>query len=273
MTPSPIMSRKFWTVGQIDATGVRGPHEKELEDISAVKCPLFTTIDMGLLKKIAEEELGAEIENIGLNEDWTLTVEMFPEVNIHMAYSYFGDEFGDGIEAEFKFYYSGKRVTWVPGEDSATFIDIVMNFIERLLKHEEPFEKNYDTKTELMEKVLIQREVPFKFLKEEDKNGLEEFIGAKVWKTSQGWRIKREFFPQMFAELTWSHANGLDIAFSGDKLKNMGSYHAELLGIFIINHILRYITLQYEDRELPDICTIMFSRLFTKEKGWEHRTR
>ena len=29
--------RKFWTVGQIDATGVRGPHEKELEDITYIQ--------------------------------------------------------------------------------------------------------------------------------------------------------------------------------------------------------------------------------------------
>ena len=33
--------RKLWTVGQIDATGIRGPHEKELEDISQTKYPLF----------------------------------------------------------------------------------------------------------------------------------------------------------------------------------------------------------------------------------------
>ncbi|MHA1149957.1 MAG: hypothetical protein ACTSR8_17100 [Promethearchaeota archaeon] len=267
------MTRKFWTVGQIDATGVRGPHEKELEDISTAKCPLFKNIDLSILKKIAEDDLGGKIENIGFNEDWTLTVEMFPEVYIHMAYSYFGDEFGDGLEAEFKFYYSGKRVTWIPGEDSATFIDIVMDFIGRLLKHEEPFEKDFEKKTDLMEKVLVQREVPFKFLKEEDKKGLEEFLGAKVWKISQGWKIKREFFPQMFAEITWRQDKGLDISFSGEKLENMSSYHAEFLGIFIINHILRYITIQYEDRDLPDICNIMFSRLFTKEKGWEHRTR
>ena len=129
--------RKYWTVGQIDATGVRGPHEKELEDISKAKYPLFIDIDMNKLKMIVEESLGGKIENIGFNEDWTITIEMFPEVNIHMAYSYFGDEFGDGIEAEFKFYYSGEHVTWVPGEDSATYIDIVMDFIERLLKNEQ----------------------------------------------------------------------------------------------------------------------------------------
>ena len=35
---------KLWTVGQIDATGVRGPHEVELENISKNKYPLFTHI-------------------------------------------------------------------------------------------------------------------------------------------------------------------------------------------------------------------------------------
>ena len=96
--------------------------------------------------KIVDEDLGAKIENIGFNEDWTITIEMFPEVNIHMSYSYFGDEFGDSVdEAEFKFYFSGQRVYWVPGEDSATFIDIVMDFIEGRIKNKTPFEKEYDS--------------------------------------------------------------------------------------------------------------------------------
>ncbi|MFX0141853.1 MAG: hypothetical protein ACFFDN_49910, partial [Candidatus Hodarchaeota archaeon] len=119
---------KYWTVGQIDATGVKGPHEKELEDISYKKCQIFIKVDMNELKRIIEEKLGGKIENIGFSEDWAITIEMFPDVNIHMAYSYFGDEFGNGIEAEFKFYFSGEYVTWIPGEDSATYIDIVMDF-------------------------------------------------------------------------------------------------------------------------------------------------
>lgn len=263
--------RKFWTVGQIDATGVRGPHEKELEDISKNKYPLFINIDMEKLRYIVQENIGGKIENIGFNEDWAISLEMFPDVNIHMAYSYFGDEFGDGIEAEFKFYFSGERVTIVPGEDSATYIDIVMDFLERLLKNNEPFEKNYDKKTELMEKVLVQRNEPFKYLNEENKSELAEFIGAKVWKTTNGWRIKREIFPQIFIELSWDTQEGLDISFSGEKLKNMSSYHAEFVGIFTINHILRYITITNQDKELPDICYIMFSRMYTKEKNWDHR--
>jgi hypothetical protein len=124
-----------------------------------------------------------------------------------------------------------------------------------------------------MEKVLKQRATPFAFLKEEDIKDLVDFVGAKVWKTIDGWRIKREFFPQMFVEIIWNIGKGLDITFSGNQLMNLSSYHAEFLGIFTINQILRFITIKNENKQLPDICYIMFSRMFTKEKGWEHRTR
>lgn len=266
---------KFWTIGQIDATGVRGPHEKELEDISKVKYPLFVNIDMDILKDVVNNDLGGIIENIGFNEDWTITLEMFPEVNIHIAYSYFGDEFGDGIEAEFKFFFSGERVFWVPGEDSATFIDIVMDIIERKIKRKEPFEKDYDAKTELMEKVLEQRSKPFTLLKESDKEDLTTFLGAKVTKLYDNWTIKKEIFPEIFIEIIWGKETGLDIKFSGANLsKSIDSYHIEFIGIFFINHILRFITIHNIDKDLPDICYIMFSRYYTKNIGkWEHRTR
>ena len=258
--------KKFMTIGQIDATGVRGPHEKELEDISMAKYPNFVNIENDFLRQIVEEELGGKVGNIGFNEDWTITIEMFPEVVIHMAYSYYGDEFGDDIEAEFKFYFSGERVWWVPGEDSATFVDIIMDFLVRRIKKEDPFERNYANKTDLMKKVLVQRNQPFKLLQESDKSPLAEFIGGKAWKTTEGWRIKREVFPNIFIEITWEENKGLDIAFSGDKLsQNIGSYHIELVGIFLINHILRYISIKYKDEKLPEICNMMFSRYYTKQ--------
>jgi hypothetical protein len=270
------MSRKkYWTVGQIDATGVRGPHEKELEDISLTKFPLFVNIDKRKLEKIVKDDLGGKIENIGFSEDWTITIEMFPDVIIHMAFSYFGDEFGDGIEAEFKFYFSGDRVTWVPGEDSATYVDIIMDLMERKIKKEEPFEKDYNSKTDLMEKVLIQRKEPFKLLKKEDISDLSKFIGGKVQLIDNTWNIKKEILPKIFIEIIWNVENGLDIKFSGENLsKNMDSYHMEFIGIFLINHILRFITVNNLDKDLPDICYIMFSRYYTKNIGdWDHRIR
>ena len=129
---------KFWTIGQIDATGVKGPHEKEFEDISNANYSLFTDIDTIKLKKIITEDIGGKIENIGFGEDWTITLEIFPEVIINLAYSYFGDEFGDGITAEFKCFFSGERVTLVPGEDRIIYIDIIFNFMERMIKIKNP---------------------------------------------------------------------------------------------------------------------------------------
>ena len=267
-------NKKFWTIGEIDAMGVRGPHEVELKNISNANYPLFIDIDMNNLKSIVNEEIGGKIENLGFNEDWSISLEMFPQVNIHLAFTYYGDEFGDEVEAEFKFYFSGEHVFWVPGEDTATYIDIVMDFLERKLRNKEPFEKNYDTKTDLMSKVLLQRTEPFKYLIDEDQDALSEFLGARVWKTSDGWKFKKEIFPKIFVEIIWNSNTGLDISFLGENLsKNIGHYHVEFVGIFLINHILRFITIHNQDKELPDICTIMFSRYYTKQHNWTHRTR
>ena len=265
--------KKYWTVGEIDATGVRGPHEVELQSISRIRHSSFIELPMEKLEKIVKEDLGGIIENLGFSEDWTITLSMFPEVNIHLIYTFIGDEFGGDVQAEFKFLFSGKRAYWVPGEDSATFIDIVLDFLDRKLKNIEPFEKDYDKKSDLMRKVLLQRSEPFKFLKESDSKELAKFIGGRVWKMTSGWRIKREIFPSIFAEILWDENTGLDIKFSGEKLRtNISSYHAELIGIFTLNHILRYITYKNEDKNLPEICYMMFSRYYTKSKGWEHRT-
>ncbi|MFX0032366.1 MAG: hypothetical protein ACFE8E_10785 [Candidatus Hodarchaeota archaeon] len=266
--------KKYWTIGEIDATGVRGPHEIELRNISMAKYHHFINIDQKKLLNIVRTDLGAELENLGLNEDWTITINMFPQVKIHLLFTYFGSEFGDTVEAEFKFLFSGEHVNKVPGEDSATFIDIIMDLLERRIKEKEPFEMNYHQKTDLMRKVLSQRVKPFSLLDEKDQEPLGKFIGAKVWQISNGWKIKREAFPKIFIELTFNDQEELDIAYKGNNLsRNIDSYHAELIGIFTINHILRYITMKNQDKELPDICFMMFSRYFTKIKGWTHRAR
>jgi hypothetical protein len=227
---------------------------------------------MSKLRQIVSEDIGGKIENIGFNEDWTITLEMFPGVNIHLAYSYFGDEFGDEITAEFKCYFSGEMAVKVPGEDSITYVDIVFDFIERMIKGKEPFEKSYNKTTDMMKKVLEQRYEPFSLLEEKDQKNLASFLGAKVWSTENGWRIKKEIFPGIFIELIYSKQDKLHIGYSGEKLSTkVGSYHMEFLGVFLINHILRYIALNNLEKDLPDICYIMFSRYYTKMKNWKHK--
>ncbi len=266
--------RKLWKIGQIDGIGIRGPHEKELQDFSKVKYPLFKELAIDQLRDCVVKDIGGKMDNIGFGEDWTITFEVFPLVNIHISYSFFGDEFGDEMEAELNYYFSGERVHLVPGEDLVAFVDILLAFIERMIKKEEPFDKNYDKKSKMLEKVLMQRREAFKFLKDEDKEKLSAFLGARVQKTLDGWMIIQEIFPKIFTEITWDTRKGLDIAFSGNNLaKRISSVHAELAGVFTINHILRYITLNNLEKNLPSVCFTMFSRYFTKQKNWDHRKR
>jgi len=264
--------REMWTIGQIDAVGIKGPHEKELEDLSNSKIPLFRDLDIDVLSDIVKR-IGGKVEDIGLGEDWTITFEIFPKVILHISYSWFGDEFGDGKEAELRYYLSGEEVYLVPGEDIITFVVILMDFIESQVKNEEPLEKNYDKKTKMIENVLMQRSEPFKFLEDKDKETLSVFLGAKIQKLPGGWKIKREEFPNISIEIVWDEKKGLDIAFSGDNLTKISSIHAEYAGISTINHVLRYITLNSTEKNLPSICFTMFSRYFTKQKNWEHSRR
>jgi len=263
--------RRFLTIGQIDATGIRGPHARELIDMSKAKAPLFKDIQIDVLEKITKKDLGAIVENIGFDEDWTLTLEIFPEVNIHISYFYYGGEFGD-TEAELKFLYSGNRVYLISGKELFSFNEIIINFIERRLKNEPPLSTSYKENTELMQKNLKKRRMALKFLNPEDKSELEKFLEAKVVKTDREWKIKKEIFPNIFIELKYDeNQKELDTFYSGENLEKIGIYEIELLAIYLINHILRFITLKNNLKDLPDICYMVFSNMLLKEKNWEDR--
>ena len=73
---------KYVTIGQIDATGIKGPHEKELEDILRNKITIFKNLDINKLSGFVNKNLGGKIENIGLDEDWSIKLEFFPQVKI-----------------------------------------------------------------------------------------------------------------------------------------------------------------------------------------------
>ncbi len=266
-----VGTRRFFTVNQIDATGAGSPHQRELEEYSANKFSLFKGLEEATLRSIVYGELGARLDNVGLNEDWTITIEFFPEAKVHISYFYYGDEFGD-VEGELKFLFSGEQVYMIPGEDMVTYTGIILDFIERRIKNQEPIDKGYGEKTELMKKILEQRKEPFNLLEKKDAEELGKFIGGEITIRGSNWNIKREVLPEIFVEVTFDKGkNMLDTSYSGKNLTKIGRYHLELIATFTINHILRYIALRNQDKKLPTICYKMFSRLFTKEKGWNHR--
>ena len=235
-----------------------------------IKKKIFKNLDINKLSGFVNKHLGGRIENIGLDEDWSINLEFFPEVNIHISYFYYGDEFGD-IKSSLKILFSGERVSWIPGEDLATYVDIIMNLFERNIKNKETIDQKYNEKSDLLLKAFEQRKSLFKFLKKENIMGLKKFLGAEIKKNSIEWKIKKEIFPKIFIEILYNVSDKLDISYSGKNLKKIERYHIELIGIFIINHILRYITISNQHKKLPEICYMMFSRMYSKEMGWKYR--
>jgi hypothetical protein len=67
--------RKLWKIGQIDVIGIRGPHEKELLEISNTKYPLFKELAIDKLRDFVVNDIGGKMDNIGLGENWTITFE------------------------------------------------------------------------------------------------------------------------------------------------------------------------------------------------------
>ncbi|MHA1712300.1 MAG: hypothetical protein ACTSUS_09670 [Candidatus Freyarchaeota archaeon] len=264
------MRPKFFVVGQIDATCVGSPHQRELEELGAAKFPLLKSAGLDEVRRIVHEDLGGRFDELGMGEDWAFTLRFFPEVNVHILYYYYGDEFGD-IEGELKFLFSGDRAYWVPGEDLVTYISIVLDFMESRLKGWKQPERAYGGKSGLMVKLLEERREPFKLLEEEDAEKMGEFVGAEVAKSGSTWSIKKEVFPQIFIEIIYDREKDvLDVSYSGENLFNIGRYSLELIGTFIVNHAIRFITVKHHGkRELPSICYKMFSRMFTKEKCLE----
>ena len=262
---------KFITIGQIDMTGVIGPHEKELRAILKKKIKHFKEPSYTMIKNIVEKDIGGTLDNIGFNEDWTMTLKLFPEVNIHILYFYYGDEFSD-IYAELKILLSGKRAYLIPGEDLATYIEIIIQFFKKNSKNKETMDQDYNKKSDLLLKAFEQRKSPFKFLEEENILELKKFLGADIKKNSTEWRFKKEIFPEIFIEILYSiNDDKLDISYSGRNQKKIDRYHIELIAIFIINHILRFISIKNQEKKLPNIAYMMFSRLFSKEKEWNYR--
>ncbi len=266
------MSVRFYVVGQIDATGSGSPHHEELRELGASKFPLFRDLGLDGVRDVFCRWLGARLESLGLGEDWAATLEFFPEACVHVLYYYYGDEFGD-VEGELRFLFSGGRVYWIPGEDLATFISIALGFAEERVKGVEPSDWGFTGKSELMVKILEERKEPFRLLKAGDADALRDFLGAEVSKSGSLWRIKREVFPRVSVELMYDEDAGrLDASYSGENASKVGRYRLELLATLTINHAIRYIAVKNQGKTtLPHICYKMFSRMFTKEKGWSHR--
>ncbi|MDD1777977.1 MAG: hypothetical protein LUQ65_07380 [Candidatus Helarchaeota archaeon] len=259
--------KNYVTARQIDGrSGIQTPHERELESIGKNKLKIFTAMPPETIKTFIETRLNGKIENIEFGEQYTVSFEYFPAVNIHILYfNYEAEESEPMGGPELKFLFSGERVMWVPSEDLNSFIDVALEYLEDLTDSKtEPYNIAKD-KTSLLKNAITQRTEPFLTLEPAHLNDLATFIGGQVEQTSTGWALSKPFFPGIEIHLLYNYnTRNLDIQYSGVHVQNINHYARDLLSIFLINHCLRFISITYPTIQMPRIIKQVFSYSYLK---------
>jgi len=79
------------------------------------------------VSKLAEY-IGGEVESLGRGEDWVITKEMFPGIEIVFVYTRADDEFPSSLRV----LYTGERIRKTRGEDLA---DLTIACVNQMLRY------------------------------------------------------------------------------------------------------------------------------------------
>ncbi len=259
--------RNFKTIQEIDGmTGIKSPHAREALELGQRKTELFEKNKKRQIKILVEDIFKGKVENLGFNEDYTLTLEYFPEVRSHILFYNYEDEDDDSFNgAELKFLFSGERVTWVPTEDLISLLDLTLDFLENLLELNPELYSIKGEKSDLLKMAIDQRKGPFGYLQMDHLTDLSRFTGGDLEQNSGGWVLKKSYFQGITVILNYfSLEKELDIGYEGFNLMKINNYARDQLGVFLMNHCLRYISITYPSLEMPQIVRQVFSYSYIK---------
>ncbi len=262
--------RKYVSVREIDGRrGIDTPHERELKTVEEGKMDIFQKTDQALMKQLVQQKLAGKIENIGFDEDYTITFEFFPEVRVHVLYFNYEDEEDEAFSGiELQFLFSGSRVKWVPSEDLISLLDVALDYLEDLVEPEQKIYKLPEHQTDLLKDSIKQRAEPFEHLKREQLQDLADFVGGKIERERQTWILSRTFFPGIIIGLLIDEkTRKINIQCKGENIERINNYARDQLGIFLINHCLRFISITNPGVEMPDIVSKMFSFSYKKAQA------
>ena len=74
------------------------------------------------------EFIGGKVETLGIGEDWAVSKEIFPGVEVHFIYNRADEESTSNI----RFLYSGDRIELMSGEDLA---GITIAYVTHMLRY------------------------------------------------------------------------------------------------------------------------------------------
>jgi len=260
--------KRFILANEIDGyKGIKSPHARELEEFGREKVDILLNNSAEKISMLVKNRLKGKIENIGIGEDYTITLTFFPEVNVHMAFFNYEDEedieiFGD---AEIRFLFSGERASWVPTEDLNGYIEAVFWYMESILSEKREIYEISDEKSKLLKDAIEQRKAPFSVLTNDKLKDLADFIGGTVEIEENKWIFTKSFFQGVIYKLIYDpELKNLDIKIGGKNAIYLNNYARDQLAIHMMNHSLRFLSITYPDVKFPKIVGQTFSYSYLK---------
>jgi hypothetical protein len=127
-----LKDKKLISLQQIE--GAVSPHQKQIDmALKARKEALEYVTDVSKLA----EFIGGKVESLGLGEDWAISKEIFPGVQVFFVFNRGDDEF----QSNLKVLFSGDRIKMMSGEDLAVFVIFYATHMVRFVRASNPGKK------------------------------------------------------------------------------------------------------------------------------------
>ena len=124
-----LKDSKLITLSQIE--GADSPHQKQLQRaLQARKEALEYVKDANKLA----EFIGGRAEQLGLGEDWSVSKEIFPGVQVYFIFNRADAEF----PANLRVLFSGDSIKMMRGEDLAGFVILILIHMLRFVRDTNP---------------------------------------------------------------------------------------------------------------------------------------
>jgi len=125
--------------------GLKGRELISLREIEGAVSPHQRQVEMALesrkeaLEHVADvsglaEFMGGRVESLGLGEDWAVSKQIFPGVEVFFVFNRADEEFPSSL----RFLYSGDRLKLMKGEDLAGFTILFVSHMLRYVRETNP---------------------------------------------------------------------------------------------------------------------------------------
>lgn len=256
--------RQLLTLQQIDGTGIKTPHDRELKGIAGFALTFLPELERERLDAMVES-MGGSVDELGIGEDYVVSFEFFPGVCMHVAWFGPGDEPEASDEAKCEFLFSGEHAKLVSSEDLASLVDLTLEHLHDRLEIIS-YPDGDGIPSRLLATSLVMRASGLDMISQVDLPYLAEFVGGRTQENGGSWTVAREFFPGVVVGIEHGQ-EGSSATVDGENLLYMNANARDQLAIFLVNHCLRFVGLNRGLKDAPEIIEKVFSFSYLRDRS------